>query len=105
MVRASTLERRSDIRSVKGKSEVVTNLRNSWSFDPGASGLASRVILTPSWMKSATATNSFSVKPRVVMAGDPIRMPPGTRALLSPMHKTAKSQFKKIGNDDQPVET
>lgn len=49
--------------------------------------------------------NSFSVNPRVVMAGDPIRMPPGTKALLSPVYKTANSQFKKTGYDEQPLKT
>lgn len=36
-------------------------------------------------MKSATNMKSFSVKPLVVRAGVPMRMPPGTIALLSPI--------------------
>mmetsp|Transcript_5467 Transcript_5467/g.19949 ORF Transcript_5467/g.19949 Transcript_5467/m.19949 type:complete len:216 (-) Transcript_5467:845-1492(-) len=38
----------------------------------------------PRSMKSATATKSCSTKPRVVMAGAPMRMPPGTTAERSP---------------------
>ena len=84
VVSASTLLRRFDTLSVKGKSGAATNFKNSWSFDPEANPLASIVICTPSWMKSAIAVNSFSVNPLVVIAGDPMRMPPGTSALLSP---------------------
>lgn len=35
-------------------------------------------------MKSATFSKSASLKPRVVSAGVPMRMPPGTMADLSP---------------------
>ncbi|KAK0570909.1 hypothetical protein LWI29_008287 [Acer saccharum] len=84
VVRASTLQRRSYTLSIKEKLGDVTNFMKSWSFDPLTDCLASRVICTPSWMKSATATNSFSANPLVVMAGDPMRMPPGTSALLLP---------------------
>jgi hypothetical protein len=44
----------------------------------------SLAITTARWMNSATCSNSASPKPRVVSAGVPMRMPPGTMALLSP---------------------
>lgn len=84
VVSASTLQRRLDTLSVNGKSGDETNFKNSWTFDPEANPLASIVICTPSWMQSAIAVNSLSVNPLVVIAGDPMRMPPGTSALLSP---------------------
>ena len=88
VVRASTLLCKSETRSVNAKSGDVTNFMKSWSFDPETDFFASRVSCTPSWMKSAVAMNSFSENPLVVMAGDPMRIPPGTRALLSPVIST-----------------
>ena len=85
VVRVSTLLCKSDTRSIKGKSGDVTNFMKSRSFDPETDFFASRDSCTPSWMKSAVAMNSFSENPLVVIAGDPMRMPPGTRALLSPV--------------------
>ena len=41
-------------------------------------------IWMPRCRKSATCTKSASRKPRVVRAGVPTRMPPGTTALWSP---------------------
>lgn len=41
-------------------------------------------MLTPWCTNSATCSKSFSTKPREVRAGEPMRMPPGTIALLSP---------------------
>lgn len=84
VVKASTLLCKFNTLSIKGNSGEVTNFKKSWSFEPETNFLASRVICTPSLMKSATVTNSFSEKPRVVIAGEPMRIPPGTSALLSP---------------------
>lgn len=39
---------------------------------------------SPSWMKRATCSKSFSVNPREVSAGVPSRIPPGRRAEASP---------------------
>lgn len=88
VVRSSTLHLKSFTLSIKEKSVEATNFMKSWSFDPVTICLASSVICTPSWIKSAMAINSFSVNPLVVIAGDPMRIPPGTRALLSPVHET-----------------
>lgn len=84
IVKASTLLCRSSTLSIKGNSGEVTNFMKSWSLEPETKFLASRVICTPSLIRSATVTNSFSEKPRVVIAGEPMRIPPGTSALLSP---------------------
>lgn len=93
VVRTSTLLWRSNKRSLNGKSGDATNFKNSWSFVLGINLFASRVSWTPSWIKSAVATNSLSLKPLVVMAGAPIRIPPGTRALLSPFYKYPQHWF------------
>lgn len=85
VAKSSTLRFKSNTWLINGKSGAVMNLRKSWSFGLGDNFLASWVIFTPSCMKSATNMKSFSVKPLVVRAGVPMRMPPGTIALLSPI--------------------
>ena len=84
-VKDSTLSLRLSTLSLNGNSGDVTNLVNSPSFVPETSFLASIVISTPSLIKSATTTKSFSDSPLVVIAGVPILIPPGTNALLSPV--------------------
>ncbi|RWW19379.1 hypothetical protein BHE74_00022530 [Ensete ventricosum] len=64
----------------------------SLSFVPFTHALALSAIWTPSWMKSATASKSFSLRPLVVIAGVPTRIPPGTRALLSPSQHQDSNQ-------------
>lgn len=54
------------------------------SFLPGLDFFNSMAMLTPWWMKSATCWKSDSVKPRLVKAGVPRRIPPGVMALESP---------------------
>mmetsp|Transcript_13903 Transcript_13903/g.29703 ORF Transcript_13903/g.29703 Transcript_13903/m.29703 type:complete len:213 (+) Transcript_13903:446-1084(+) len=77
---ASTLALRA---SISGHCWVSTAARKSFSFGP----VFSRIICampTASSTNSTTCSKSFSVKPRVVRAGVPMRTPPGTRAETSP---------------------
>ena len=55
----------------------------SLSLGPSAAALHSMAISTPLWMRSATRVKSSSSMPRVVMAGAPMRMPPGMSAEVS----------------------
>ena len=55
----------------------------SWYHAPDLA-LSCCAISIPLCTKSATESKSDSMKPRDVNAGEPMRMPPGTIALLSP---------------------
>mmetsp|Transcript_29782 Transcript_29782/g.75858 ORF Transcript_29782/g.75858 Transcript_29782/m.75858 type:complete len:235 (+) Transcript_29782:307-1011(+) len=72
-------------RSARLRPSTSTYSLNSLSL-AGAGVLAahSLAILTARSRNSATLTKSASLKPRVVSAGVPTRMPPGMMALLSP---------------------
>merc|ERR1712094_49150 len=60
------------------------NLENVTSFLSGAEAWIVFASWTASWSMSATASKSFSFRPRVVMAGAPILTPPGKSAETSP---------------------
>lgn len=62
----------------------------SFNLVPTHEPFALRPIWMPSWMKSATLMKSCSWNPRVVRAGDPMRIPPGRTALLSPAQNSEK---------------
>mmetsp|Transcript_677 Transcript_677/g.1780 ORF Transcript_677/g.1780 Transcript_677/m.1780 type:complete len:219 (+) Transcript_677:65-721(+) len=71
--------------SISGKLCDLTKALKSLSLpSPGVLALRSTAIWMPLWTRSATFSKSSSTKPRVVSAGAPILMPPGTMALLSP---------------------
>lgn len=89
-VKASTLVLSMEMASLRANAGDSTESMKSLSFVPLALALASSAICTPSWMQSATILKSFSLRPLVVIAGVPMRIPPGTRALLSPFSQQNK---------------
>eukprot|EP00268_Persea_americana_P023366 TRINITY_DN22996_c0_g1_i1.p2 TRINITY_DN22996_c0_g1~~TRINITY_DN22996_c0_g1_i1.p2 ORF type:complete len:104 (-),score=18.15 TRINITY_DN22996_c0_g1_i1:526-837(-) len=64
--------------------------KKSLSIVPLIEPLASSAICTPSWMKPAAAMESFSLNPLVVIAGVPMRMPPGTKRRAGNRRKNYK---------------
>ena len=61
-----------------------SNFVNVTSFLSGALAWMVLASWTAPWSMSATASKSASLRPRVVMAGAPMRTPPGESAETSP---------------------